>query len=389
MYAVALAGLMAMAQAEMRFVRHEIAAYPGGYQVAVADVNGDGRPDVIALSTDGNRVDWFENPTWKRRPVAQVERPIDLAVHDLDGDGRPGIALAYGFYFGDSSRGGDIAWLRPKANLDEPWEIHPIAKDPVVHRLRWADLDGDGRKELVHVPLFGPGSQGARAPRPAHLWAFTVPPQCPSGKLEVWKIDETLTVVHGVYIGDLDGDRRDEVLTASYEGIFRFDLEGPLAEGRWLKKHIADGAPPVSNEPGAARGSSEVAVGRLPDGRSFLAAIEPWHGHQVVVYLPQDGSDGWQRCVLDETLREGHALVVADLDRDGRDELVAGWRGAGGGLTWYDPDDGSPSDYRAVPLDRQIAVEGLAAADINGDGRLDLVANAGRSNKLVWYENRP
>jgi len=118
MYAVALAGLMAMAQAEMRFVRHEIAAYPGGYQVAVADVNGDGRPDVIALSTDGNRVDWFENPTWKRRPVAQVERPIDLAVHDLDGDGRPGIALAYGFYFGDSSRGGDIAWLRPKANLD-------------------------------------------------------------------------------------------------------------------------------------------------------------------------------------------------------------------------------------------------------------------------------
>jgi len=381
--------LVLMACGPIQFERHDIDAFPAGHQVAVADVNADGRPDVIALSTEADRVDWYENPTWQRRPVARTDKNIDLAAYDIDGDGRLELALASGFYFGESKRGGEISLLRQPTAGDAPWAQHRIAADPVTHRVRWADLDGDGRKELVHVPLFGPGSQGARAPRPAHLWAFTVPPQCPSGKLEVWKIDETLTVVHGVYIGDLDGDRRDEVLTASYEGIFRFDLEGPLAEGRWLKKHIADGAPPVSNEPGAARGSSEVAVGRLPDGRSFLAAIEPWHGHQVVVYLPQDGSDGWQRCVLDETLREGHALVVADLDRDGRDELVAGWRGAGGGLTWYDPDDGSPSDYRAVPLDRQIAVEGLAAADINGDGRLDLVANAGRSNKLVWYENRP
>ena len=115
-------------------------------------------------------MDWYENPTWKRRPVARVERPIDLAVYDLDGDGKLEIALASGFYFNDSSRGGQIQWLKPRANLsaeasDEPWEIHPIAVDPVVHRLRWADLEGSGRKDAGPRPDLRPGLEGEHRPQ--------------------------------------------------------------------------------------------------------------------------------------------------------------------------------------------------------------------------------
>jgi hypothetical protein len=94
--------------------------------------------------------------------------------------------------------------------------------------------------------------------------------------------------------------------------------------------------------------------------------------------------------VLDNSLSEGHVLVTADFDGDGDDEIVAGWRGGGGGLTLYDPLDRDPSrfSFQKVPLDQGIAAEGAAVADINGDGRLDLVVNAGRSRNLVWYENR-
>jgi hypothetical protein len=383
-----------VAAGPVRFERHDIDSFPAGYQVAVADVNADGKPDVIALSTEADRVDWYENPGWKRRPVARTLKNIDLAVRDLDGDGRPEIALASGFYFSESNRGGEVQLLTRAENLDEPWQVHPIAVDPVVHRLRWGDLDGDGRPELVHAPLFGRGSDGPRDPKPAHLWAFRPPQKLGQGRWETWKIDETLTVLHGLHVGDLDGDGRDEVLTASFEGICRFDFEGQGAAGRWQKIRLAAGAPPVDQKPGTSRGSSEVAPGSLGRGRrdtraaGRLAAIEPWHGHQVVVYTPAAADGPWQRRVLDDTLQEGHALVVADFDGDGADEIVAGWRAGGGGLSLYDPADAASGRFTRTPLDRGIAAEGAVAADLNLDGRLDLVVIAGRSNNLAWYENR-
>jgi len=414
------------AAAPVEFKRHTIDAYPAGYQVAVADLNGDGRPDVIALSTNANRVDWYENPAWTRHAIARTPANIDIAPRDIDGDGRPEIALACGFYFSESNRGGNVLWLHQPAEPDALWTTHPIAVDPVTHRLRWGDLDGDGRPELIHAPLFGRGSQGAADPKAAHLWAFRLPKDLRSGAWDVWPIDESLTVLHGIHVGDLDGDGRDEILTASFEGVHRFDWDGNGEAARWKKTQIASGAEPRDQKPGTARGSSEIAPGKLGSaGGTFLAAIEPWHGNQVVVYTPGSGggSDSWQRHVLDDSLIEGHALVVADLDGDGADEIVAGWRGGDGGLALYDPSDPSdpstpstpstrsvpstssalsissipstpstPSDpsppkWSRTPLDSGITVEGAVAADINGDGRLDIVALAGRSNLLVWYEN--
>jgi hypothetical protein len=372
----------------MHFQRHDIDDYPAGYQVAVADVNGDGRPDVIALSTEANRVDWYENPTFRRRPIARTERNIDLAPCDLDGDGRVEIALASGFHFADGNRGGEIQWLKGDANSERPWQIHPIAVDPVVHRLRWGDVDGDGRQELIHASIFGPGSKGPAAAKPSHLWAFRIPREAKTGTWEPIKIDESLTVLHGLYVGDVDGDGRAEILTASFEGIHRFDCEGDARSGRWHRTHIAPGAAPASDKPGAARGSSEVVPVRLGGGTSALAAIEPWHGHQVVVYVQEKKDGGWTRHVLDESLREGHALVAADLDDDGQEEIVAGWRGGGGGLVVYDPLEAGGTRFRRTVIDQPIAVEGLVATDLNGDGRCDLVAIAGRSKKLVWYERK-
>ena len=384
-----LLSVIAMTADPVKFERHQIDTFPAGYQVAVADVNADGRPDVIALSTEADRVDWYENPTWQRHLVARTPRNIDLAPCDVDGNGRLEIALASGFYFSQSTRGGDIQLLSRPAKPGECWPAHPIAVDPVVHRLRWGDLDGDGRPELVHAPLFGPGSNGPADPKPAHLWAFRMPAKPLAEAWETWKIDETLTVLHGLHVSDLDGDGRDEILTASYEGIHRFDFEGKGRAGRWQKVLISPGAEPVDAKPGASRGSSEVVPGKLGLGRPLLAAIEPWHGHQVVVYTPAAEEGRWRRRVLDDTLDQGHALAAADFDGDGVDEIVAGWRGGEGGLVLYDPADGAGSRFTKVEIDRGVTVDAAVAADINLNGRLDLVVIAGRSNRLLWYENRP
>jgi len=372
--------------APIKFQRHRIDNFPAGYQVAVADINSDGRPDVIALSTNADRVDWYENPSWKRHPVARTARNIDLAVRDLDGSGHPVIAVASGFYMNDGSRGGEIQLFGQPVKVDELWQRQPIAVDPVVHRLRWGNLDGTG-PVLVHAPIFGPGSKGAEAAKPSHLWAFR-PPQQPGKPWETWKIDESLTVLHGIQVADLEGHGRDSILTASFEGIHRFDFTGQGAAGHWRKVQLATGASPVSNRSGAARGSSEVAAFRLSKDRMLIAAIEPWHGNQVVVYTPpaKEG-DLWQRHVIDDTLHEGHALVVSDFGGDGQDEIVAGWRAGGGGLRLYKATDSTGAHFQAYDIDPAMPAEGAVAADINGDGKPDLVAIGGRTNQLAWYEN--
>ncbi|HOK45940.1 MAG TPA: VCBS repeat-containing protein, partial [Bryobacteraceae bacterium] len=92
-------------------------------------------------------------------------------------------------------------------------------------------------------------------------------------------------VLHGISIVDWDGDRRDEILTASFEGISLFQLGG-----KWRRTRLAQGSPDAWPK----CGSSEVAVGRIGK-RRFLCAIEPWHGNQVVVYVERRGQ--WERQV--------------------------------------------------------------------------------------------
>ena len=78
-----------------RFETQEIRDNFGvGYAVTVADVNKDGKPDVLAIS--GTQLVWFENPSWQARVVLDGQTPKDnvaLAPHDIDRDGRLDVAL--------------------------------------------------------------------------------------------------------------------------------------------------------------------------------------------------------------------------------------------------------------------------------------------------------
>jgi hypothetical protein len=152
-------------------------------------------------------------------------------------------------------------------------------------------------------------------------------------------------------------------------------------DGRWSRTEIVKGDPAAWPK----GGSSDVAVGHL-NGKRFIAAIEPWHGHQVAVYQ-QEGQQ-WQRRIVDDSLVDGHTIWAADLNGDGNDEIIAGFRGGKYGVSIYYADDAQGDHWWRQTLDDGgTAAAACAAADLNGDGRIDVACIGAATANLKWYEN--
>jgi len=356
----------------VRFLEHTIATgLKGGYQVVIADLNHDGKPDIIALASGMPDLVWYENPTWERHVIASgFSRMINCAAWDTDGDGIPEVVLASGFDNQAKNSAGIVTLLRHDGDPRGPWRATEIDRLTTSHRLRWADIYGDGKKVLVNAPLTGPH---AEAPdyRDHTPLVFYRPGE--------WKReligDENEGVVHGIYVIDWDGDGRDDILTASFVGI---DLYKLGKDGRWSRTEIAKGDPATWPK----GGSSDVAVGRA-GGARYIAGIEPWHGNQVAVYRQKGAA--WERRVIDDSLVDGHTIWTADLNTDGDDEIIAGFRGGKRSVFTYYFDGDRWS--KQVLDDGGMGAAACAAADLNGDGRIDVACIGSATANLKWYEN--
>ncbi len=357
-----------------------------GYQVSLADVDGDGRPDILALATTPTRLAWYRNPDWTRYEILSgSERNIDVAPHDIDGDGDADLALACEFSLGESLHGGLVRWLECPANPIEhtEWTAHDIDRVPTAHRIRWADITGDGRPDLVNLPIIGIGASPPEYQVGVQFKAYEVPK---NPAKEAWPshvIDNGLHMAHGIAIVDWDDSPPAEVLTASFEGVQLF-RRGASDRG-WESRHLGSGK--RAARPG--QGSSEVGMGRLgADGARYIAAIEPWHGNEVVVYTaPETGGGLWTRSVIDDSLADGHALACADFNGDGIDEIVAGYRGAEHNLYLYFFDTDADRWNRVTIDEGGMGAAGVVVADIDGNGAPDIVAIGTATNNIVLYTN--
>ena len=374
--------------APIQFEKHVIdGAFANGYQVSVADVDTDGLPDIVALSTTPSRLVWYKNPGWIQYVISTAsEGNIDVAPFDIDGDGDPDMALACEFSLGDSLHGGLVRWLEcpPDPTLQQEWPAHDIDRVPTAHRVRWADITGDGTKELINLPIIGIGAKHPEYDVAAQFKAYGVPE---NPKADHWPhvlVDDALHMAHGIAIVDWDDSKPDEMLTASFEGVHMY--QQALDPQHRRKVHVGSG----NRGPRPAQGSSEVSMGWIAtEERRFIAAIEPWHGNEVVVYTPGAQEDWlWLRMVIDDSFNDGHALACTDFDDDGNDEIVAGHRGPNHCLYVYRYlfDE---NRWDRIPVDEG----GMAAAcvfltDINQDGAVDIVAIGTATNNVVWYENR-
>lgn len=163
---------------------------------------------------------------------------------------------------------------------------------------------GTGKPQLIVAPLQGRGTKGPNwgEGQGARILVYTVPanPVNDPWKFEV--ADDTLHSTHNLQLIDFDGDGRDEIVIAGWEGVFVLKRD---SAGHWSKTQIGVG----DQKSSPFKGSSEVKLGKLADGRRYIATIEPWHGHQVVIYTPPtQGSGLWDRTVIDSPVQWGHAV---------------------------------------------------------------------------------
>ncbi len=366
-----------------------------GYAVLLVDVNNDGKKDIVVVDT--KRVVWYENPTWKRRTIIQNQTKPDnvcICAHDVDGDGQLDLILGADWRPGDTVKSGTLQWLKRGKTLDDSWTVHPIGEEPTLHRIRMADLDGTGKPQLLAGPLFGRNSTNDKNHMdgaPVRLLAYAIPANPLSDRWTPEVIDESLHVMHNFSPIPAAGGKGMDILTASYEGVHR--LVKPQGGKAWTKIKIGEGNQATPNK---NRGASEVKQGMLKGGKPFIATIEPWHGHQVVVYTPaKDPAQLWDRHVVDENLKWGHAVWCADLDGDGSDELIIGVRdnlsgkaGERSGVRIYKATDGKGASWSRQLLDEGgVAVEDLACADLDGDGKIDIVAVGRATGNVRIYRN--
>ncbi len=349
-----------------RFKEHVIATdLAGGYQVVAADLNRDGKMDLIALGSGMTELVWFENPGWQRHVIASgLKRMINVTLLDIDGDGVPEILVAHAFENLAKNSVGIVTLLESHGKPLEQWSMREVDRLTTSHRLRVAN------GLFINAPLTGAKADAPDYKDHAPLVAY---------KPGEWKRQIISTedegVVHGLLIDDWNQDGMQDILTASFMGIH---VNLAQKDGTWKRRRIAAGDP----APWPKGGSSDIAIGKLA-GKKFMAAIEPWHGNQVAVYRQTRGR--WVRKVIEESLVDGHTIVTADLNGDGRDEIIAGYRGTGRSVYVYTNNKGK---WARHDLDKGgISAAACIAVDLNADGRMDVACIGSFTTNLKWYEN--
>lgn len=345
-----------------------------GYGLAIGDVDGDGAADVILC--DKREISWFRNPEWKEASIVKnltLRDHVCLAAADLDGDGKVELAAGAQWNPGettDKAQSGAVFYLERPASGDGPWKPVALYHDPTTHRMRWVPTSGG--HHLIVLPLHGIGNKDGAGENYVNVRTYRVDP-AKAGDAASWNHEVLGAKLHVTHNFDF---RDGHLYIGGAEGIVR---ETPGAAESTMLVTPENSTPPT-------RG-----VGEIAKGSDFIAAVEPFHGNDLVVYR-STGDGKWSRTLLTDSLNQGHALGVGDFNGDGREDVVVGWRnpdaeGHVGVKLFYQKEDGGwhPPFWVARDL---VASEDLKVADLDKDGLPEIVVAGRSSNNLVIFWNR-
>ncbi|MGE0767574.1 MAG: FG-GAP repeat domain-containing protein [Hyphomicrobiaceae bacterium] len=330
---VSMMTLPSCANESSGFERTLVDAGNSGDCKAIGDVDGDGKPDLIV---GGSTLVWYRNPDWRRFPIAKAgnEFTTDCQAKDLNGDGRLDLVAA------DGNDPNNVIWFE-NVGGGSNWTRHVIGSHGTwVHDIEVADFDGDGKLDVV---THGHGT---------HVWY-----QGPSGWFDV-NVGAGDKTIEGIGIGDVDGDGHIDFV----QGGWWFKNPGDRSD-HWTGHQLASGYD---------GGSYTSAVGDLDgDGRPDIIVSEQHKRRELAWYAaPADPRRGdWVKHVLASDMG-AHKLNIADVDGDGRPDLVVGLELVE--LRLYVNDGASPPKFTMKRIN-STGCHNTRVGDVNGDGRPDIL----------------
>ena len=372
-----------------------------GYGLAIADVDGDGHPDI--LLADKKQFVWYRNPgpaearnpaAWHKYLLAEnltQDDNVCIAAQDIDGDGKCEIAVGAAWKPSDTEKSGAVFYLIPPADRTQPWTPVKFPEvEPTTHRMKWLEVE-DHKWGLVVVPLHGRGNKnGEGAPVKVLIY---YPPADPRNKWDSEVVVESMHMTHNFCISPL------EKIPKPGQYLFLGGKEGSSEVHHSAKGWMASSP----SEPGRFpefHGIGEIREGHLaaenPIEATFRATVEPMHGNELVTYVTRasSGTAFSERKVLTDKLVEGHALACGPLLGVESDQIVVGWRGKAGttdtpiGVAVWTALGAKGDRWRESVIDPDgMACEDLQLADLNGDGKLDIIAAGRRTHNVKIYFN--
>jgi hypothetical protein len=287
---------------DARFRIDSIASEKRISSLVVADLNGDGKPDIAYYGEPKELVVQFNQGTngWsapKRWPLDDGLLEQDaLTSGDLNGDGRADLVLL----------AENQVYLLVQTTNHTLGEPEKIPYSGTVKSSQVLDIDGDGREDLLLVNFDSPNP-------------FRFRLQNETGQLGP-EIHFSLPPIRSYWADDLDGDHKTEIVTVAQKSgraqVSAFKrkaaepLSGALKEGQFQVL-------PLTRTGKARRGATWADIDG--DGLPELLVAEPDSGQLAVYFQGPDGSLGSPKKF--PTLTGVSDVAVADWDGDGRPEI--------------------------------------------------------------------
>ncbi len=397
------------APATGEWVKKQLTPHFWAEGACAGDVNKDGKMDILSGPF------WYEGPDFtKRHTVYQMEKSFVLKKQDGSEEKVPGfegflanknaysnnfISYAYDVngdgwvdYVVIGFPGQETFWWENPKGRDELWDRHTIHGNTDNESPMFVDITGDGKPELLCMSGGFIGYAEADWSKPGEPWKFrAVSPKGPYQKF-----------THGIGYGDINGDGRIDI------------LEG---RGWWEQPAKWDGtAPWAFHEAQFGMGAQMFAYDVNGDGKADVITSLAAHGYGLAWFeqTNEGGAQGWTRHLITGTggaegkvvpgetgviFSQIHAIDLVDMNGDGVKDIVTGKRcwahGPAGDpepnaphvAYWFElKREGGKAKFIPHVIDDNSGVgTQVMAADVNGDGKLDVVVG---NKKGVFVHTR-